>query len=773
MAKIIFFNKNSINLFIFLFAILISQASHSNQLNTYGVTGLFNIPNADVQNFSDFSFSYNNVLDGDNRRDTYTKGENINATLGVYPRLEVGLRLLHYYSDEIHQKYVYKDFYRRDLSGNVKFQLPYLSGENLRFAVGGTDLAGLAVNFRRYYAVSSFKLGDFDLTAGYSLKPEGQRSDNGVLKGAFAGISYQPTDWVEFKAEKESAGHRAGVSFIWSEFLGFAGKLHVGGIVYNSHPDEPLAFNVGITWPIGGRHPGSDKMNVVSQPVVVSPLKTSLQQSKVNQTFKNESAEMASLPRYESSANDPLPIHDTIVTTKRRPDNLPKIGFVSDTPLPEKGLTLDHNAYVSEIIPPISGESIPIDTALRLRDALDNAGLDRVHIGVRQNTLIVVYENRLHNWSQTLALGALLNTLAEANFIDQFKDIEIYTLNRGIVLLKTRVTSDNLKFISKNAQSITASKVKPLIHYSQVNRYPDADWFFEPRRNEKVDITLTLAYRGYYGTEWDNWDYSIALRPIVKLPLWYGAHLSNVYHIGTQNSHNFEEGRVFNIKAFEDQMNELMIHQTLQPYPGLVNTFSLGQLSLGNTHFKGWMNQGEYQAFEGYGRLYWRQGSMKSNRLDTTLDYNAVGIEGHWHARNLTFGFQTGEYIEDDRSNIYYSRVRLGNAQVGLALTQSNITWERVDMSIMFPLGPRKNIALGPVTLGGDPLWFTGIGTVTDNPIAPKNNLIDINPGYKLVGASLSNSFNQSIHFFDNGRLTPAYMNNNYNQLLDAIVLAK
>jgi hypothetical protein len=743
--------------FFFIFTGCVSSSSFSSSINTYGVTGLYNIPNADVADFGDFTFSYNDVLDGDFSRDQYTRGENFSFNLGVYSNLEVNLRLLHIYSAQDHQKFVYKDFYVRDLSGNVKWQLPYISSGNWRFAIGSTDIAGLAVNFRRHYAVTSYRLGDFDFSAGYSLNPAGQRRDNGVLKGNFYGVSYQPRRWLQINAEKESSGQRAGVALTWPEFLGFAGDIHVGGIVYSSHKDELRAFNIGVTWPIGGRNPGSDRMSAKTPSAKPSPL----------------SADELVLPiNALSSVEREIQLQTLSTARHTRPAQL-SIGFVSDQPDIEKAHPVAQQTFTKK--PEVSNAShYKTNTALSLRNALEAAGLDRVHIGVdHRNTMVIVYDNRLHNWSQVLALGALLKTLGESSFIDAFDTVEIYTQNLGVILLGTSIQVRDLKIITRNAARISPAGVQSYIKFKQANRYPSADWFFDPRTNEKLAVTLTLAYRAYYGTEWDNWDYSMALRPIFRLPLWRGAHVSNVYHVGSQHSHNFKDDRIFSSRTFEDQLNELMIHQTAHPYPGLANTLSAGQLSMGTSKFKGWMNQGEYQAFEGHGRLYWRQGSMTEDTHSITLDYNAVGVEANWQSRNLTLGIQAGRYIEDDKSRIYYGRARLGNAVVGLGLTQSDITWKRVDVTLMFPLGPRKNYALGPVTVGGDPLWFTGMGTVLDNPIAPHNNLIDINPGYKLVGASLGNSFNQAIHLFDNGRLTPAYMQNNLNKLLDAIELAK
>lgn len=745
-----------------LLALVALPVSVQANITHYGLTGLYHTPNADVLNFGDLTFSYNNLLIPSMARTSNTEGENYNIVLSPLANVEGGIRLLHTYDTRIHTERDrrYGDFYTRDLSANIKFQIPYISNENARFAVGMTDTLGLAVNFRRVFAVASYQWRNLDFSLGYSHLP-GDSRDNGLLKGAFYSAKYQPLNWLALGYEKESDGQRVGTDLIWQNPFGWAGSIFGRAVLLNDNKHEDPHFQIGVQLPIGGKpSPGSDIIERFNEKHASDePANDTIDHRQAVKQINTRLA--AHFPETLTQFASEAPV----VTELKAPA---QAGYqkVALKPKPTETET-DQSRLINK-----QSEWQELTTAAEnLVKKLENKGLDAVRVGVSSDTetLIIGYENRLFNWAEIDALAAVINVASQDLLVSNYRQLHIITQKNQLAILSTQIKTQDLSNLTEYAvEERKAIYAGSLIDFKAIRSLPEAAWLVEPTRNSKLNLTLTLAYKAYYGTEWSNWDYSVALRPVFRAPLWHGAHLSNVYHVGTTNSIGFREG-VFQQKAFEDQMNELMIHQTFQPLPGLVHTVSAGHMKFGSEGFLGYMNQGEYQAFDGHARLYWRQGDMHSNKLDMTLDYRAIGLEGNIHALNLTAGVQTGDYIEGDRSMIYYGRTRFGNAWLNLGLTQSDITWERVDLSVSFPLGPRKNLALGPVTLGGDPAWYTGLGTVTDNPIAPKNNLIDINPGYKLVGASLGNSFSQHQQVFDNGRLTPAYLRTHYRQLLDSL----
>lgn len=706
--------------------ILFAPFHAAGSVNIYGATGLYNIPNADTSDFGDFYLGFNNNIDTAYKKTPTTSGLNYIANLGVYPNLEINLRLLEVLDRKIHQENIYGDFYTRDLSENLKFKLPYISNKKVRFAIGATDMGGLAVHFRRFYSVASYKFKNLDMTAGYSFKDNAtDRGINNILDGFFYGMEYKPFNWLGILAENESSGSRVGGKVIWNNPGGWSGALTAGYVFFDTGAEN--AFSVGVSVPIGGSSPGSDLIENNN------PSKQTDWLDKQNQYRQKSSLESSTLKGFSTNATSNTSVEDDLQ------DSIPE-------------------APTSQNL-----------QAQSLQYELEKAGLDSIQIGFNGSTLVVTYQNRVFNWNQIHAISAALKTIADSKLLKSFNNVELITVHNKIPVLKTVASQSRLIELVKKTTQTNYARVRTWLQFQNTSKIPSAKWLIEPRTNSKVDISFTFAYKAYYGTEWANWDYSIALRPTIEVPLWKGAHLSNVYHLGTQNSYGFKHG-VFKEKAFTDQMNELMIHQTVQPFTGFANTLSYGELKLGQEPFRGFMNQGEYQLFDGYSRLYWRQGQMSAmNNKTSDLNYNAIGAELSWPQANLVAGYQKGKYIEGDNSSIVYGRIKLGNATVGVGLTTSDIKWKRVDMSLAFPIGPQKNIALGPVTLGGDSSWSTGMGTVIDNPIIPGANLIDINPGYKLVGAALINSYSQTQSMYDNGRLTPAYLEAHIKQLLDGI----
>ena len=735
---------------------------------TFGATGLYNVPSAYVKGTAELGFGYNNALATKSKRTDSTEGENFLATLGAFPNVEINLRLMHIYDKKIHEKHVYGDFYRRDLSGNFKVQLPFVSTDNTKFAVGMTDLGGLAVNFRRYYGVMTHRWEHFDFTLGYSHVGSGNRSDNqnGVLEGGFAGMSYQPFNWLKLSGEYESSATRGGVDLFWHHPFDWAGSLYVKNTLYSSDAQEERHFQLGFSWPLGSSPHSSDWIESVAPtqvPANVDKLASRAPDLRTSRASQVSSEPYQSLnPKQWNQGNQVDSVKQVDAFQLMGSWVVPGIDKVAP----------GHDGSSSEIQP---SQVIPKEDTLKSLNplikswvnALEKAGLDNIYLGFGQGVLTIAYENRLHNWNQLDALGAGLAVMADQALPEGIERLEFLTLKNDQPMLRTQIARRHLHRLQVARGQVSPQRMQAWLDVAFESDFPSRQWLKQGEKEEWVDVTLTLAYRAYYGTEWNNWDYSMALRPVVEVPLWQGAHISSVHHVGTQNSYGFQEG-VFAQRALEDEHNELMIHQTLQPFDGFANTLSYGKLNLGGEPYRGLMNQGEQQFFEGYGKVFWRQGSMTSNTLDQTLDYNVVGLEGTWHQADLVAGFHTGRYIEGDRSRVMYAKSMIGNATVSLALTQSDIDWERVDASISFPLGPKKNIALGPVTIGGDPEWRTGLGTVIDNPIAPEYNLIDIYPGYKLVGATLGNSFQLNKKVFDHNRLTPAYIHTHTLKLLQA-----
>ena len=106
-----------------------SELPHS--LSMQGFTGLINTPNAQVINEGDTVFSYNNQFDNHLRDYDYTKKRNDSDDfvfgVGILPNLEIQAR----FKEQVG--------YTRDLSANIKYQIPQFNEYFPTIAIGVQD----------------------------------------------------------------------------------------------------------------------------------------------------------------------------------------------------------------------------------------------------------------------------------------------------------------------------------------------------------------------------------------------------------------------------------------------------------------------------------------------------------------------------------------------------------------------------------------------------------------------------------------------------------
>ncbi len=157
-----------------------------------GVTGIVNVPNAEVLPDGMIELSSSNQIDPRWRHTSQKRPlvgvpreESYWLNLGVFPYLEGGFRL----TEAPNQA--------RDLSANVKLQLPVFPEWGPRLAVGGQDIAGAVPFFRTFYAAASQRFFDrLRLTVGYGVGPD-------HLKGRFGGVELKLHDTVALLADHD------------------------------------------------------------------------------------------------------------------------------------------------------------------------------------------------------------------------------------------------------------------------------------------------------------------------------------------------------------------------------------------------------------------------------------------------------------------------------------------------------------------------------------------------------------------------------------------
>ena len=173
-------------------------------LSFQGYSGLFNIPNAEVTPFGVGMLQWSNQVEVTGLYDT---GDNYHLSLGLFPHVEIGGRIA---DNRPSGANLFQESFdgpgMRDLSFDAKVQSPWRLPGGASIAIGAQDPAGEAQQFTSEYLVATQPLGPARLSLGYG------RSDSPLprLDGAFGGIEYGVTNWLDLVAEHDADTANAG-----------------------------------------------------------------------------------------------------------------------------------------------------------------------------------------------------------------------------------------------------------------------------------------------------------------------------------------------------------------------------------------------------------------------------------------------------------------------------------------------------------------------------------------------------------------------------------
>lgn len=218
---------------LLLVAVPAAAGAFEPAINLQGVTGVINTPSAEVPPQGTIDISYSNQIEP-RWRDTTPYQDNYLATLGALTHVEAGVRL----SEAPGQA--------RDLSANLKLQLPFLPKDWPKLAVGAQDLSGGAPHFRTWYGVASHELFErLRLSLGYGFGPD-------HLEGPFGGVELSLLEGVDlladYDAEEAAAALRLRTPAGWLPLQARAGLLAKTSLEEDAG-DFDLAFTFSL--PLG------------------------------------------------------------------------------------------------------------------------------------------------------------------------------------------------------------------------------------------------------------------------------------------------------------------------------------------------------------------------------------------------------------------------------------------------------------------------------------------------------------------------------------------
>lgn len=203
-------------------------AAEGTAISTQGNTGGLTIPSAFVLETGTVALTYGNYREANV---TASKTRH-NATMGIglAPYVEVFGRFVDYTTPAVSAGF---DSGLRDLSPNVKVQIPPFWSTLPNLAVGFNDFAGGAINFKAAYAVASDQYGPLRWSAGYAFgKPiRGVAAAGYTFNGVFGGAEvFVGPRGLAVLAEYDGQRKHAGIRYYSPAVASLGGAQLVGAV---------------------------------------------------------------------------------------------------------------------------------------------------------------------------------------------------------------------------------------------------------------------------------------------------------------------------------------------------------------------------------------------------------------------------------------------------------------------------------------------------------------------------------------------------------------
>jgi Exopolysaccharide biosynthesis protein YbjH len=479
-----------------------------------GATGGLTIPSAYVLGSGDFALSAGNYLDPQlgsfSRRQNYTLG------IGLFPRVELFGRLAEYQNPRVVPSNVASISGPRDISANLKWQLPLDLPGLPKLAVGATDIGGGAVYFNSKYAVASDDYGPLRWSLGYAQgqPPQGRAVGAKVLDGGFGGAELKlGASRATLLAETDGTQRHAGLRY-YSETLPWLGDAQVVGTLQRSFGAADRA----------GRAADANSFNVS----LVLPLSTTDQTRQLR-------ADEAARPLAALGPIDAVRAAGTLVATA--PDRL--------------------------------------DSLAR---ALRATGLDRIRIGLQGPVMVVDYENYRYLRNEADALGVVLGLAAEYAPLGTER-VHARSLKAGLPVLETSVeVAAYRRFLRDgNAAQVSATLgSSPLTDEGDGVQWATGETGAGRRQTWlRVELKPLLNYT--LGTEFGAFDYSLAANVRSTIGLWRGAEIYADLVQRVANSDNIEPGRIFGNSLHRNGLKTAALQQSFWLGPRLLTSVGAGR----------------------------------------------------------------------------------------------------------------------------------------------------------------------------------------------------
>lgn len=697
----------------------------SNSMAQTGFSGLLRIPNAESLKFGDLSLNYQ-LEDNINYDTCYGCGAHKTILMGVglFPGLEFTVQNTH---KLISDGPGWSGTHSSDLSFSGKYDFkPFLPEDWFSFALGVQDHGGAASKHENAYAVASKSLFantpyNFRLTAGYGKGSANNQMGSAYLQGAFAGVEWQPTEWLQFVGDYDGTGMNAGFKlFSADSWLPSGWKANVTYQAYsqsNTKNRDNQWLGLGLTLPMSI---GADTQRYA----------------------KDGIDEEYPLP----SAQSVVAVTQAQKTHEKTDVNLPSLSALAQK------------------------EQKQLQSA-RLATALVKYGFENIRTGWIKNTLVVTLENNLFNWNELDALGVALGLIVDNSSAESF---EFYLLNNQISVLK--VTGNRQQFQDYLQQRPEQPvRVHGLTISNQRLDAQNVSWVAKRQASSNFVPRLIFSphLRSAMGTEFGVFDYSLALSSNLQMSLWKGGVVDVRHLLPIMHSDSYDDGEHFAKSRHKSEVDRILFHQAFALPAAIVTQFSMGQVY---KSYRGVLNETRWQSATGTHRLKSEIGDFSNENNDfdyqpmllsyryfvRALDLSLEGTYGQHWAGDMGGSLSIKQWFGDMSVNITYQNTECdrSNTQFSCASDGYATNHEYAGLTFQFPFGTRKN-ASPEIGLQIKTLEQWGYGYRSR-----------INNRYNYIGgnrAGKSNlQYNVDQQYFNRDRLSKSYIESNMQRLRES-----
>jgi hypothetical protein len=675
-------------------------------MNMQGVSGLFNVPDASVLEYGTATIAWDNQVEGSysNSRGLNGTGNDLNFAAGAFPYFEMVGRNV---SPETTSA-------ASDLSFNIKLQLPWELLPGLNFAIGEMDFGGAASQFDTKYAVATWQYGPVRTSLGVG-RSDSEGKITARLDGLYGGVEFAATDWLSVILEDDAYSMNTGIRL--------------------STPAQwlPGGWQASMLWMYSAEEGVDDRQDWYGFNVKI-PL----------------AAEYARvLPK-----NRPRPAA-TAVSTYVAEESY------DDAELSNNPLLVPPSSTPAEAMSRLD----MVNAEKALRERFLAAKFEQVRVQKYGREWIIAFENLQYDANDIDALGVAAGVAAMSlpegdRFYLQLEKYGVATFGLGGEVLAWRtflngngaipesemVAAPSSKLRRRSSDGgIFASSIKSSIDYLA----------FRPEVKIRPIISSTV------GTEYGVFDFSLAARADVVVPLWRGAAFNVSRDWSVEETKDFTQegvfGGVFYNQRVTEGVKERILSQTFRHGKGFTSMISYGRFY---GAVDGASIESRWEPGDGRHRFKLLATDFEEkHNPERTHNARLLSYRYFFQRTNTAVDITKGDFYNEDSGYRLEFTQHVGDVRLHLLYKKSEDN-SFATLGFTIPLTPRKGMTrLAGVHVEGQANWAYGITTL----IGDDNNRLVFGPNIvPTVYNDLRNTY------FSGDRLNGAYIRANQERLVDA-----